>query len=639
MFCLRRSLLIIAIAITLMPGRPSRAATDPCAELFAKLGRSTGSGDVPKQARAASAEEIEKITDAQPCLQHFPWPKGEFLVEDGQRKAVTPARMSEISDEIARVCQLYKTDQQALMQAIEKGTLSDSQKKTVYMLAKQDVNPDHLTLYARFFQIMKLRQEGQSAEILSVVRKVRTEDPLNVELAPKTIYKVNTLKGLQEVDLEESTYYSMTTLRNSINLFDYEARAHVHSGKPRELLGDLSEYLEHRAILENYAQFDNDPLPGLLESLGDASALVSQQLHVGGEFWRQTQALEVTPGLAGVVKGDDGRVVLYLRRGTGGVHAVSVDSKGGSAELMTDVDAAKYFDQHTRKEMSSYNSTRMSLFRVLPTSSGVTVTFADGSELSLSAADLARVAAGEALPPDHPLTLALSKHSDASLVLYAHPLMHRDGPELQAAKSFVLALRRAHPEMRIHRDPLSGQTAIRTQQLEARQLSGVADLLVLVAGGSFSVPQNATVKNIVQELRDLGVQPVEFTGQKYVGPEGRTVIAITGHTSDALAQYVRALGEAGYFKGNYVVLNTCESPLTEQLITEITTRYGAAGAFAHEKKIGIDAVQSYLIDFVKRVRDGQNVGLFKSLVESLRKYGLNGVWSVCQAPTFSIPSA
>jgi hypothetical protein len=68
---------------------------------------------------------------------------------------------------------------------------------------------------------------------------------------------------------------------------------------------------------------------------------------------------------------------------------------------------------------------------------------------------------------------------------------------------------------------------------------------VLVADDSFRVPQNATVKNIIEDLTTLGLKPTVFAGEKYTGSTGRTVIVITGHTSEQLAKYVRQLGEAG----------------------------------------------------------------------------------------------
>jgi hypothetical protein len=70
----------------------------------------------------------------------------------------------------------------------------------------------------------------------------------------------------------------------------------------------------------------------------------------------------------------------------------------------------------------------------------------------------------------------------------------------------------------------------------------------------------------------------------------------------------------------------------------MTTRYGAAAAFAHEKKIGIDNVQQYVLDFVKEVKAKEGLNLFNLLLDILRKNKLNRVWNICRSDVQPLPA-
>src|SRR5207248_1419907 len=94
-------------------------------------------------------------------------------------------------------------------------------------------------------------------------------------------------------------------------------------------------------------------------------------------------------------------------------------------------------------------------------------------------------------------------------------------------------------------------------------------------------------ENIEPALRDGPLKPVAF------GPDdrwdekdrGKAVIVISGHSSGQLAGFVDRLGEAGVFRDNYVVFNSCEAPLTREMIERINGLYGAAGLFGYQGKI------------------------------------------------------
>jgi hypothetical protein len=137
-------------------------------------------------------------------------------------------------------------------------------------------------------------------------------------------------------------------------------------------------------------------------------------------------------------------------------------------------------------------------------------------------------------------------------------------------------------------------------------------------------------------LQKAGIAPTVFAGKKYAGTGNRTVIVITGHTSEELAKYVRELGDAGYFRDNYVVFNSCEAALTEQLRTEITTRYGAAAAFSPEGTITVNSVQQAVLDLVNRVRENKEQNLFRLLNDSFRRNNVHGIWSICRTGNWPV---
>jgi len=103
-------------------------------------------------------------------------------------------------------------------------------------------------------------------------------------------------------------------------------------------------------------------------------------------------------------------------------------------------------------------------------------------------------------------------------------------------------------------------------------------------------------------LTQAGLEATVFTGaEQYKGGSGKAVFVITGHSSDELANLVRQLGECGYFRGNFVIFNSCNTPLTHQLAVEINGRYGALGTYGFSDKIMATDVENYMLDLADKV--------------------------------------
>jgi len=115
-------------------------------------------------------------------------------------------------------------------------------------------------------------------------------------------------------------------------------------------------------------------------------------------------------------------------------------------------------------------------------------------------------------------------------------------------------------------------------------------LVAVVADDSFQVKDYRIIQNVKAELASAGIKTIRFTGTEkpeWQGTNSKAMIVITGHIDAQLANFVRELGDKGYFTNNFVVFNSCRAPLTRTLIDEINSKYGAAATFAYDKKIDI----------------------------------------------------
>jgi hypothetical protein len=279
---------------------------------------------------------------------------------------------------------------------------------------------------------------------------------------------------------------------------------------------------------------------------------------------------------------------------------------------------------------------RMTLFHAERSEGRMDLTFGvgEGVRISISDGELAQLKQGKLLPPDHLLTQFLKKDPEKALVLHIDP---KDAASSET-DAFLFVMQRGYPSRRIYRDPLSAETAHRADLLGDFRVGNPEEVVALVADQSFGVPHNHTIKNIVSELRERMVRVETFReGVRWDGRRGKAVLIITGHTSDQLAAFVDAVGVAGFFQENYVVFNSCESPLTKELAARISNRYGAVAIFCHEGTIAADKVQDYLIDLTERIEETASDPASREarpsfevhLRESLRKFGLNGIWTIC----------
>lgn len=172
-----------------------------------------------------------------------------------------------------------------------------------------------------------------------------------------------------------------------------------------------------------------------------------------------------------------------------------------------------------------------------------------------------------------------------------------EGEPRQAAEAVTFALQRSYQIAKVCLDTLSASTTDNLRTLVNYVVSEPAQVRVIMTDDALDVPMAKTVENISNELRSANVDVILFSSVERCQDQGRkAVFVVTGHSSEALAILVHQLGEAGFFRHNLVVFNSCRTPLTRELVIDINGRYGAIGTYAFSDKIMAAAVQEYLFE-------------------------------------------
>jgi phosphoglycolate phosphatase-like HAD superfamily hydrolase len=146
------------------------------------------------------------------------------------------------------------------------------------------------------------------------------------------------------------------------------------------------------------------------------------------------------------------------------------------------------------------------------------------------------------------------------------------------------------------------------------------------------------IQDLEEQLTRAHIRIVRYTpgGALPSIGKGKGLIVITGHSSDELAMFVHELGTKGAFEGNYVMFNSCETPLTRQLITEMNTRYGAMATFAQQGKIKVNDLDGFLVDFSESLQKVQRASFRDLMLNALHNHGLNGIWTICEKAIHSV---
>lgn len=553
----------------------------------------------------------------------------------------------------------------------------------------------YMTQYARFFEILKLYQEG--------------EFEASAKRADELIAKTNYISRYKELDnAERATYLTSQTIGNATILISHMSHLELASAKGNaEWLQVFSRYLEDR---ENIAsaiellkreEWDQDILLEAAERGADQfdtpnnasvvkAAWVFENkgyLVFGGQS-RQTLEVEIADaggmlppikppsappfgpapepegggvggGKGGGGNGAGGAAAASGAGGAGGggTGGPTVTSSGGfgpyrsfisgSAAVIGAKAAMHAYKGFVRSQIEGSSTKNMLLYDVRLTSDGAEIvvpkgvasdaitgadpTFADDPRIVLSAQDFQSITAGNPLPENHPLqALAKSMHGRA-LVQYTSPMGMLPGTIKDKAAEITFAMQRSLPDARVYRDPLSQRTDGLVAGLNLRPTGKPADYVAVVAEESFKVDDRGIIENIKRDLKENGIQVISFSDSPAVDSlkgQNRNVIVITGHSTHELANFVEELGKRGVFSNNFVIFNSCGTPLSRALSERMVGRFGAEAAFVFEGNINPGPVEDMLVKLSERVSQGGEGKLVDELRSIVRDQKLNGVWTI-----------
>jgi hypothetical protein len=585
-----------------------------------------------------SAPELKAATESlsagRVCIKSFPYPPGKFFGSGGGKQALSGEELSQVRKDIEMAIATSGGGKDVPQDAIKRinkiGTLSklSTLDQTYYLLNKQGIDPDQLKAYASFLELLKRSREGADLKIIEEVERLERLPGWRVRPDPFSAPVATSDGTLQSIE-RDATYYSTQQLRNAIGLLKVVAKTRVSSSEKQTSLVELISFLENRSSFEPFFKTVGDPSNELFSRVAWIASLTK-----GQPFWKQREAIAAYPGLRGILR-TTSETVAYIGRDK--VFAVAFGAAKPPRLIHSDAAAAAY---ESMLKSQTAALTRNGVAVVSVVSDGARYELRTGNAVAfLSESERQSLQAGKRLAADHQVSKFVDQFSGKSVAFFSHPLMQADGAQLDASKKVLFSLKAAYPDKPIHLDPFSASTYANIKRINEFTVSDPKRILVVVPAEDSGVTDYKIIQNIASDLVAANVEVVRFDARapkRYAGPSDRAVIVITGHSDTALAEWVRRLGEAGYFKNNLVVFNSCETPLTNQLIFEITTRFGAVGSYTFEGKILASNVEDFVADLVgvfKRVGSSTQ-GAISRLSEWLTRVGqskgLRAGWVVSQ---------
>jgi hypothetical protein len=558
--------------------------------------------------------QAKKVSNARLCLSSFPWTETQLKAIHEQRKFPSAAETRSLREQMRATAKLAgdakvfdrfgsKADVKELAPLMSEpwfDKLSEPMKSYVVHIAlgAKPADADNL---ATFFYYRALAAEGKFATIANdeVAKRVKLAD-------------VPSVKEITQVD--DATYYSADLLRSFIYLHTIEARAKSTAKTAGQFLELLLAHdaAPHQAL----ATLDHDQFTGrsgieqrLVEALAAGGAVESKMLlgaHVtteGADYYAQ-----LNPNRSP-------RLIQYRKAEE-------------TIEILTGKDALAALENTIAADLTRANPDALTLANIMRNKKGYHVQLRD-RVIEISEAEYKTIAAGKPLDDAHPLSQLLA--TQKPFVIYSNPLM-RTAKYMSEAESLGFALQVAYPRVTILRDDYTPATDERAAQLHALGAARPADFVAVVDDGSFKVKDFKVLADIQKRLKDSGWNVVNYKpGTAWTQGTGKNVIVITGHIDDKLANFLRELGNAGYFRGNYVVLNTCYTAASTGLIAEINQAFGAHGCLRYEGKIAPDRVGELLTSVAKQSAEPQQMDSLPELMKKhLRTMDLRAIWVICR---------
>jgi hypothetical protein len=570
--------------------------------------------------KSVTAQEADRLTDQRACIKSYGLPGGaENLAKLSSTELNNDKkRVQRLFDEFSEAKKLGGDGNQVLSRLRAK--LPDLNERDLIRLLQIEKGWDRaqVTLYGEWLYFRALRQESRLDVLAREASRIARDNKLSYT-------RVTLSKNPDGELLEEHTYFSREALGNLIllELTGARARLAIRNSSPPDLSLAVA-FLDNKDHLDWFFQFSG----------GDPSRQVLEQLvGLGPELLRVATEAPATArpssSIAGVFQ--DGSVTVTLLKGkrTYGI----AEETDRTVSLLRPEEAARRFRDYCRREVTTRSTDTMRLFTVNAFGDGVEIDFA-GRTLELSASEVKTLSAGQPLPDEHPLTSLLRQQRPGqAFVAYSHPMAVLPGTSRDRSDSFIFSLQKSYPVTRVIRDPFSERTPALVAGVLQFNSGGPSGVFALIAEDSFRVADFKIVQNIKAELTSAGVSVINVSKAQigpWTGGRGKGLIVITGHSDAALADFVQHLGQNGYFKDNYVIFNSCRTPLTRSLVDRINGSFGASGTFAFDSKIDVARAEDFLADMAQRFTSAPDQTFETILRDSVRRAGLNGVWTVCE---------
>jgi len=268
----------------------------------------------------------------------------------------------------------------------------------------------------------------------------------------------------------------------------------------------------------------------------------------------------------------------------------------------------------------------MQLARVARGPDKAVVSLPDG-EFGFTLDEFEMLSTGKPLPVTHPFSARLAKNPN--IVVFSDGSAWNSSARRGELDKLTTGLSNAYPEVRVRRDPLTAETAIRAKTLGSTVLTKGRDLAAVIAADSFGVDDGSAIANVEDTLREAGAKVFTFPSRKMSTSSAPALLVVTGHESKELAKFVDELGKSGLMRNKVVIFNSCESELSRRLAAEITGKHGAVAVFVYEDELSAHAVEELLTDLATKLKSKGSKRPFELLFRDVvRSKNIRGMWVI-----------
>jgi hypothetical protein len=617
----------------------------------AAFGPAAPLGYTPGQILSLPEPDLARAQESRACNMSIP------LVGGGE---MANANIDTLRQSIAQypVWEREYTESESLSTSLIIAQATENTGKFKYLYWRQrGVSAKTIDLFARTFLVRKLYADGRDDEALAEANKL--------------IADYNLRPAYHQIDEAElDTYLADDTLGNATFFFATLAKLRL-AGAPQNRFSVISDYLQIRdellPTIGLFHQNDSDK-----EIISEAGVLAVDAGNgrlgksAGDTIIAAWRSADTGTNKAFVVIDGKPPTTLSLALGGGGMDGPPrpppqerLPSPAGSDGGFSRLNAIQVVDtsilsadrahaayrRFVERQLARYSTSDMSLFDVQRDDEGALLTIAlpppkktasRGATRStlrtirISDADFSAFISSQAGQDlDTRLRQLFPKSGPTAVVAYSNPFVVRDATYRDVTRTFAFQLQKVETGLRVYRDPLSAATVNNVRVLSSRLVGKGSDYIAYIDDGSFNVTDFNIIQDIRQVLTRAGVQIVNGVPAPSKPGPSKNVIVISGHSNEQLAAFVEALGKAGAFKNNFVILNSCETPLTQEMLDRVTQEFGARAAFSQEGQIPASGVEDMLVSLSDKIRNHPRSFLVDILRSATQGSGLNGIWNVC----------